>query len=794
MAGPRGRGGEPNADADPVIRPRIDLRLVPAAAAAWLGMWVATAGEPRWLILGAAFAAGLGAWGRRRRSWRYGAVALVVAGCMLVGWARWWWQQQDQLVTLADAQAVGVAELVVTGMPRTGQAEGVRPAWWLSAARLERIEARGQQFTSGALVRVSASGDAMAHWSALTPGTRVRATVRLSPAEPGDTVVVGVRAREPPVIVAPPGWADEAVERVRAGLRASVSGLDAEPRALVPALVVGDVSRMPEDLTERFRITGLTHLTAVSGANLTLLLAFLGTMARWCGLTGWWLRGLLGVGVVGFVLLCHSEPSVVRAAAMGVVGLVALGAAGAGGQAVRALCVAVIVIVFVEPVMARSAGFALSVLASAGIVAWSRAWTDLLARRMPRALAEGLATPLAAQLATQPLVTWLSGQVSLAGLAANLVAGPLVGPATVLGFLAAALALPLPWLAELFGAAAGWCAQGLCWIARLGELFPGAALPWPTGPPGVLVVLAGCLGLVLVMPRLLRNPWLSAGVAAGLVAVLLRPPLPPGWPPGQWAVAFCDVGQGDATVLWAGHGSAVVVDTGPDPAALRRCLTGLGVARVPLVALTHFHADHVTGTPAAISSDVPTVVVASAAKTPVQGRALAEQAAPGGLREVATGSRIQVGEVLLEVVAVRSAGVPTEADDHPPSGRDEGESAGENDGSLVLRATVGGLRVLLPGDVQTDGQRHALTVGADLSADVLLVPHHGSSDQLPEFLAATRARIAVFSAGVDNDYGHPAVSTQRAVHQLGMRVVRTDTQGSIAIGRAGETFTVTTQR
>ncbi len=134
----------------------------------------------------------------------------------------------------------------------------------------------------------------------------------------------------------------------------------------------------------------------VTGANLTLLLAFLGTVARSCGVTGWWLRGLLGVGVVGFVLLCHSEPSVVRAAAMGLVGLVALGAGGRGGQAVRALCVAVVVIVFVDPGMARSAGFALSVLASAGIVAWSRPWTDALARWLPRPLAEGLATPLAA--------------------------------------------------------------------------------------------------------------------------------------------------------------------------------------------------------------------------------------------------------------------------------------------------------------------------------------------------------------------------------------------------------------
>ena len=274
-------------------------------------------------------------------------------------------------------------------------------------------------------------------------------------------------------MVSPPGPVDAVVEQVRAGLRASVAHLDPEPRSLVPALVVGDTMAMPTDLIERFRVTGLTHLTAVSGANLTLLLAFLATAARGCRVTGWWLRSLLGLGVIGFVTLCHAEPSVVRAAAMGLVGLVALGAGGSGGQAVRALSIAVILLVFVDPGMSRSAGFALSVMASAGIVAWARPWTDALAQRMPRMVAEGIATPLAAQLATQPLVTVLSGQISLAGVLANLAAGPLIGPATVLGFVAAAVALPALPLAVVFGTGAGWCAQGLCWIARLGGAVSG---------------------------------------------------------------------------------------------------------------------------------------------------------------------------------------------------------------------------------------------------------------------------------------------------------------------------------
>lgn len=772
---------------EPVRDPPVDLRLVPAALAAWGGMWVATAAQVTWLTLGALTAVAIGLLARRRRSWAWGAVCLVLVGCMATGWARWWWQQHDPLTGLATDQAVATAELTVVGTPRSGEREGVRPPWWLSAAKVVTFEARGERFTSGAAVQLSASGDQVAAWAAAVPGTTVRAVVRLGVGELGDQPYVQVRAREPPVVIAPPSAIDEGVERVRAGLRAAAAHLDPEPRALVPALVVGDVSAMPTDLVERFRITGLTHLTAVSGANLTLLLAFLGAMARACGVRGWWLRALLGVGVVGFVVLCHSEPSVVRAAGMGIVGLVALGAGGRGGQAVRALCVAVVTIVFVEPAMARSAGFALSVLASGGIVAWSRRWTDLLATRMPRLLAEGLATPLAAQLATQPLVTAISGQVSIAGLVANLAAGPLVGPTTVLGFLAAASAIPLPPAAAGFATGAGWCAQGLCWIAQLGELFPGAAVSWPAGPIALVLVTAVCLGLVLVMPRLLRNPWLAGACGLLLVVALLRPPTPPGWPPRDWAVVFCDVGQGDSTLVRSGPAEAILVDAGPEPAKLATCLRELGIERVPMAVLTHFHADHVTGIQVALKGHHTERVIVSGATSPASGRQLVQGAAGSlGLTEVRAGTVLQVGAVRLDVLAVREAAAVT--------GGDEGESAAENDGSLVMRVSVAGLRLLLAGDVQEDGQRNAVSTGLDLSADVLLVPHHGSGHQLPEFLAASRATVAVFSVGADNDYGHPAVRTQRAVHQFGMRVLRTDLQGSIALSTGEGGILVTTQR
>jgi competence protein ComEC len=105
----------------------------------------------------------------------------------------------------------------------------------------------------------------------------------------------------------------------------------------------------------------------------------------------------------------------------------------------------------------------------------------------------------------------------------------------------------------------------------------------------------------------------------------------------------------------------------------------------------------------------------------------------------------------------------------------------QNDSSLVIMVTVARLRVLLTGDVEPPGQQAIVDAGADLHADVLKIPHHGSAQQDPDFIAATHARLAIASAGVDNDYGHPAPRTLQLVRSLGMTVLSTNQDGSVAV-------------
>ena len=787
-----------------------DLRLVPLAAAAWTAAWWGTGGfrlpalpvpGVRLLVAAPVLLVAVGALVLLRRSppgrakrralgSRWPAVvatALVVVVVGLVAGLRAHGLHTGPAADLAREEAAVTARAEVRSDPRLHRGVGARPPLVSVHVQVTELSGRGGQWRVRAPMTVLVSGADTGTWTALPVGSTVRLAGRLRPPEPGDDVAAVLRVHGPPQVLTPPGRAARLVERVREGLRDAVAARRPEPRALVPALVLGDTSQLEPELQDDFRTTGLTHLTAVSGANLTLLLAFLLLAARYLAVRGWALRGLGLVGVLVFVALCRTEPSVLRAAAMGLVALAALGT-GARAAGVRSLGVATVVLLLLDPFLSRSWGFALSVLASGGIIWWARAraWADVLARWLPWLVAESVTLPLAAHLATLPAVALLAGTVSVAGLVSNAVAGPFVGPATVLGFAAAGASLVSPAVAAGLGFGAAWAAQVIITVAHLGAGLPGASVPWPAGPAGVGLVAAGSLTTALAMSWVLARRWLCALLAAAMVAALARAPTPPGWPPSGWRFVVCDVGQGDGLVLAAGPHQAVVVDTGPDPALIRRCLDGLGVRRVPLLVLTHFHADHADGLPGVYAGRTVDQLWVSPLAEPAgevaSTRRLAGQHGTGVVVP-RPGTRVHVGAVTLDVLGPL-----------PPDGVDADSSAAQNDASLVLRADLDGLPVLLPGDVEPPGQRALLRAGADLRATVLKVPHHGSARQEPAFFAATAARLAVASAGADNDYGHPAPRTLALARSLGMTVLRTDQHGSVAVSGAGDGLRVVVQR
>ena len=708
-----------------------------------------------------------------------GRCAVTLVGCLLAGVAvgavttlRLQANEASPVRALAEAGAVVTVTGRVTSDPVVRQ--GRFGSYTLTRMRVTEVVGRGRRHDTR--VPVLVIGDARDDEVQL--GSRISATGRLAASDGPDLAGV-LSLRRDAVVLRQPGEVLKAAATLRAGIRDSVSGAGADARALVPALVVGDDQAMSPEVVEDFRTCGLTHLAAVSGTNLTLVVGFLLVLARWTGVRA---RGLAVVGVLGvagFVLLARPEPSVLRAAAMGSVALVGMSSRGRD-TAVRALGLAVLVLLLLDPWLALSLGFVLSTLATAGILFLGPPLRDALMTWLPRGAAEALAVPFAAQLACTPVVAAISGQVSLVAVLANLAVAPAVAPATVLGLLGGALTLLVPpigtacgWLAGLCG---GWIIAVATHLARL----PTAALDWAPGFTSILVLGALCLLVGLGASRVLRHPAWSVGLSVALVVVMLRPVPTPGWPPSGWVLVACSVGQGDALVLNAGDGAAVVVDTGPDPAAMVACLRRLDVRAVPLLVLTHFHADHVDGLPGVLGSYRPAEIDVTAVRDPEYGAEEVERQAGAArvpLRVPPYGETRRVGAVAWQVVG-------------PPPGEvggthgDEGSAA--NNASLVLLAEVRGVRVLLSGDVEPEAQERLVDGLPGLRADVLKVPHHGSRYQDPQLLEGLDARLAVISVGERNDYGHPASGTVGLLRRAGMTVARTDEDGDVAVVTDGD--------
>lgn len=766
----------------------LDLRLVPLAAAAWAGGWWGTDPRHVWglalLAVLVAAAAGLVVRGRRAQAL---AMVVVCLGCSLAGLGRSHQLTSSPVAQLAREGAVVEVEVQLASDVRMYPRRGVMPPVALAPARLLRVDGRGQRIQQRVPLTLRASGELADVLHARRAGETLLVRGRLAPPEPAEPVAAVLQVRAPPQLLDRGSSSSRAVNGLRAGLHHAVRHNPGAQAGLLPSLVVGDTAGLDPGLEEDFRATGLTHLTAVSGTNLTLTLVFLLGAARWVGVTGWPVRGIGVAGVVAFVVVCRVEPSVLRAGAMGLVALAGVGLAGGRGKGLRHLCVAVWLLVLLEPWLARSVGFALSTLATAGILWWGRRWA-LAMTWAPAWLAESVAVPLAAQLATQAVVTAISGEVSVVGLAANALAGPFVGPATVLGLLAMLVEPLSSGLALLLGWAAGWSVQPIIWTATALASLPAATWRWPGTWPMVLLLGLLCLSCSRLVPAVLARPWRCVLLALALAAGSLHAPQPLGWP-GPWRVAFCDVGQGDATVLWAAPGQAVVVDTGPPGGAVVGCLRSLGVTGVPLLVLTHYHDDHVGSLAELLEAFDVGAVLVNPARSPTHAADVVDRAvaAAGSTRlEAFVGQRVAVGALAWSTVGVGARAVLAAAG--------EGESSQENDSSIIGVAELDGLRLVLGGDVEPAGQQRVVAGGWDPRVQVLKMPHHGSSRQDERFWCGSGAVMAVASAGHRNDYGHPAPAALRLAERCGMAVARTDLAGTITLWRSGVRLQVRAQR
>lgn len=306
--------------------------------------------------------------------------------------------------------------------------------------------------------------------------------------------------KSPPRLIGAPPWPQRAAGTLRTGLQRACAGLSGPVRGLLPGLIDGDTSRLDPAVSTDFRTTGLTHLLAVSGSNVVMIVGAVLYAARWCRAGPVLTAALCGVALVGFVVLVRPSPSVLRAAAMGAIGLIAL-ATGRPKAALPSLAAVIFALIIYDPALATDIGFGLSVFATAGLLLIAPGIRDALRKHGVRpGLAEALAVPAAAQVACSPLIAGFTGTVSLIAVPANLLAVPAVPVATVVGVAAAVTAPIWPTGAAFFAWLASWPARWLLLVASRGAEAPSAVARWPSGTWGALA-LAVLLGAVVFALR-----------------------------------------------------------------------------------------------------------------------------------------------------------------------------------------------------------------------------------------------------------------------------------------------------
>ena len=610
---------------------------------------------------------------------------------------------------------------------------------------------------------------------------------------------------------------------VRRSLHSSLARSTPEPAAsLGQALLLGMRDTIPDSVLHDFRDTGTSHLLAISGLHVGILMALvLPVSARVFGRRRslYLLVPLLAVWL--YAVLAGLSPSVVRASIMGTVYLAAL-VLGRPKSILPALGLAAAVMVAISPNILWSVSFQLSFAAMAGIATLS----DPISRKLQgilgvwdeegadshlpiRAVTGAVGTSAGAILATLPLTAFYFQQVSLVGLPTTLVTLPMLPFALVFH----ALAGILGHVFQPLGTAFGWLAWGattyIVQVVRLAAKLPVASLETGRIAPalvlgyygvGVAWFIAYRSGIVINMASRIRSsevsrPGFSAfakwlAVPLALAAALIWTAAL-AFEDGRMHVVFADVGNGDSVLIISPSGRQVLVDGGPDAQDATRLLGSampFWDRSLDVVVLTHGHSDHVTGLLEVLRRyDVGHIVEREAGHvTPdyLSWRHAVDNE-DAAVTQVHVGQVIDLGDgATIEVL-------------HPPETLMAGTDSDLNNASIVLRVVYGDVSFLLTGDIFVDAEWEMLSQGIGVRSTILKVPHHGSrTSSSPEFIKQVGPSVAVISVGADNQFGHPHAETLEVLQRYApqVRVMTTRDHGSIRFVTDGETLSVETER
>ncbi len=603
--------------------------------------------------------------------------------------------------------------------------------------------------------------------------------------------------------------------------------------ALANGILLGIGAGIPNNLNDKFNLTGTSHILVISGANVALLAGVLmGVSQRFLGRR----RALWPTlfGIASFALLVGGDPSVLRAAGMG--GLYVIAAAlNRRSTALVSLAVACWVMTLSNPLTLWDVGFQLSSGATASLILFTPSITALLTKFWPGFVAkasdssveltavsllgatktlfvglveDGLLITLAANVLTLPLIVYYFGRLSFVSLLANFLILPAQPMIMLVG--SAAVAIGVAGLTGL--------AQFLLWAPWLGLVWTVKMVEWAADLPGASLEIAGYGSGALMLTFLVifiihwrsslvgwGKRWLSerlgdwqaylvGPVALGVLATaaLLIWALALSQPDGRLHVYFLDIGQGDGILIQTPSGRQVLIDGGAKPQQLFNQLGAImpfWARNIDIAALTNPDKDHMDA-----QAQTPTRFHVTTGLSTVAGRAN-HDSDTWYKNIVANGGAVQLHHAggwfdLGDGVALWVLWPPVE----PVRGaQGKQEQLVDNENSLVMKLVYGDFSILLTGDAGLPSEMAMLAGGEPVAATVLKVGHHGSKGSTSHsFVQAVDPLMAVIQCGLNNQYGHP---TQEVLERLtGRLVLRNDLQGRIHVYSDGHQMWFVTEK
>lgn len=580
---------------------------------------------------------------------------------------------------------------------------------------------------------------------------------------------------------------------------------------LLLGMSYGDDSSLTTETSQALKVAGLTHLTAVSGANISLVFVLV-YRSLYRLLPRPRLLVLLGsLASCLYAALVGPDPSVLRALVMGLLGGLAL-VAGRGRFSSSLLSLTVLFLLLLEPNLALQYGFILSLVATAALIYLAPSLSQLFRPFLPIGLSDLLAVPLATSLWTAPALLVLTQAFYPYTVLANLLVVPLLAPITFCGLaflLASALGLP-DFLLELPLGTGAFCAHLLAETARAISQLPASDLPLEANALNLALslLLVVALSSVVFYLEARRSPFRKLRLVASPLYLLPRQghrSLTPSsrvlllvflmicsavsgrqlllghlssQAPEDWVWISCDVGQGDAHLVRTGPQQAILLDTGEEGGKLEDCLRWGQVKELQALILTHDHQDHDgLAAPLIQAGRIQQVYTSPHYRDERLGRNSLQ------VQQLETGDLLKVSEQVQGQVL------------WPPAGSESVPGEGNskiNNGSLVIRWVLTSsqgqeLSILTTGDLEADAADLLVaSAGQQLSSQVLKLAHHGSRGSGQEQIRAANPSLALVSVGEGNSFGHPHPQILSYLEQEGIPLLRTDQLGHLALASRQE--------